>query len=199
MVNSVIFDIGMVLVNFCWQVMFKELGLEGETLEAVADATVRSPLWQDFDRGTWPTQELIRRFVANAPEYKAEIELVFQNMDKIVTLYDYSMDWIRQLKADGYRVYVLSNIPELVHLDNLDDKLRFLKEVDGAVLSYQEQLLKPDHRIYEVLCERYGIVPEQAVFFDDRLEIVEAARACGLNAIQFHDSVQGTNELKQYI
>lgn len=199
MVNSVIFDIGMVLVNFCWQDMFKELGLEGETLEAVADATVRSPLWQDFDRGTWPTQELIRRFVANAPEYKAEIELVFQNMDKIVTLYDYSMDWIRQLKADGYRVYVLSNIPELVHLDNLDDKLRFLKEVDGAVLSYQEQLLKPDHRIYEVLCERYGIVPEQAVFFDDRLENVEAARACGLNAIQFHDYVQGTNELKQYI
>ena len=199
MVNSVIFDIGMVLVNFCWQDMFKELGLEGETLEAVADATVRSPLWQDFDRGTWPTQELIRRFVANAPEYKAEIELVFQNMDKIVTLYDYSMDWIRQLKADGYRVYVLSNIPELVHLDILDDKLRFLKEVDGAVLSYQEQLLKPDHRIYEVLCERYGIVPEQAVFFDDRLENVEAARACGLNAIQFHDYVQGTNELKQYI
>ena len=199
MINTVIFDIGMVLVNFCWQDMFKELGLEGETLEAVADATVRSPLWQDFDRGTWPTQELIRRFVANAPEYKAEIELVFQNMDKIVTLYDYSMDWIRQLKADGYRVYVLSNIPELVHLDNLDDKLRFLKEVDGAVLSYQEQLLKPDHRIYEVLCERYGIVPEQAVFFDDRLENVEAARACGLNAIQFHDYVQGTNELKQYI
>jgi len=199
MIHSVIFDIGMVLVNFCWQDMLKELGFKGETFEKVADATMRNPLWQDFDRGTWPTDELIRRFVSNAPEYKNEIETVFQNMDKIVTLYDYSMDWIRQLKADGYRVYILSNIPELVHLDNLDDKLRFLKEVDGAVLSYQEKLLKPERRIYEVLCERYGITPEQAVFFDDKLENVEAAREFGLNAIQFHDYEQGITEFKQYL
>ena len=199
MINTVIFDIGMVLVNFCWQDMLKELGFEGETFENVANATMRNPLWQDFDRGTWSTDELIRRFVANAPEYKTEIETVFKNMDKIVVLYDYALDWIRQLKADGFKVYILSNLPELVHLANLDDKLRFLKEVDGAVLSYQEQLLKPERRIYEVLCERYGIVPEQAVFFDDKQENVEAAGAVGLNAIQFRDYEQGMTEFKQYL
>jgi len=199
MINTIIFDIGMVLVDFCWQDMLKSLGFEGEIYEKVADATMRNPLWQDFDRGTWSTEELIRRFVANAPEYKTEIETVFQNMDKIVTLYDYSMDWIRQLKSDGYKVYILSNIPELVHLDNLDDKLRFLKEVDGAVLSYQEQLLKPERRIYEVLCERYGIVPEQAVFFDDKLENVEAAREFGLNAICFKGYEQGLEELNKLL
>ena len=199
MINTVILDIGMVLVNFCWQDMLKELGFEGETFENVANATMRNPLWQDFDRGTWSTDELIRRFVANAPEYKTEIETVFKNMDKIVVLYDYALDWIRQLKADGFKVYILSNLPELVHLANLDDKLRFLKEVDGAVLSYQEQLLKPERRIYEVLCERYGIVPEQAVFFDDKQENVEAAGAMGLNAIQFCDYEQGMTEFKQYL
>ena len=199
MINTVILDIGMVLVNFCWQDMLKELGFEGETFENVANATMRNPLWQDFDRGTWSTDELIRRFVANAPEYKTEIETVFKNMDKIVVLYDYALDWIRQLKADGFKVYILSNLPELVHLANLDDKLRFLKEVDGAVLSYQEQLLKPERRIYEVLCERYGIVPEQAVFFDDKQENVEAAGAVGLNAIQFRDYEQGMTEFKQYL
>lgn len=199
MINTIIFDIGMVLVDFCWQDMLKNLGFEGETFEKVADSTMRNPLWQDFDRGTWSTEELIRRFVANAPEYKTEIETVFQNMDKIVTLYDYSMDWIRQLKSDGYKVYILSNIPELVHLDNLDDKLRFLKEVDGAVLSYQERLLKPERRIYEVLCERYGIVPEQAVFFDDKQENVDAAREFGLNAICFKGYEQGIEELNKLL
>lgn len=199
MINTIIFDIGMVLVDFCWQDMLKNLGFEGETFEKIADATMRNPLWQDFDRGTWSTKELIRRFVANAPEYKTEIETVFQNMDKIVTLYDYSMDWIRQLKSDGYKVYILSNIPELVHLDNLDDKLRFLKEVDGAVLSYQERLLKPERRIYEVLCERYGIVPEQAVFFDDKQENVDAAREFGLNAICFKGYEQGIEELNKLL
>lgn len=199
MINTIIFDIGMVLVNFCWQDMLKNLGFEGETFEKIADATMRHPLWQDFDRGTWSTDELIRRFVANAPEYKHEIVTVFQNMDKIVTTYDYTPDWIRQLKADGYRVYILSNIPELVHLDNLDSELSFLKEVDGAVLSYQERLLKPERRIYEVLCERYGIVPEQAVFFDDRAENVDAARKYGLNAIQFSGYEQAQLELKLYL
>ena len=199
MINTIIFDIGMVLVDFCWQDMLKNLGFEGETFEKIANATMRNPLWQDFDRGTWSTEELIRRFVANAPEYKAEIETVFQNMDQIVTLYDYSMNWIRQLKADGYKVYILSNIPELVHLDNLDDKLRFLKEVDGAVLSYQERLLKPERRIYEVLCERYGIVPEQAVFFDDKQENVDAAREFGLNAICFKGYEQGIEELNKLL
>ena len=199
MINTIIFDIGMVLVDFCWQDMLKNLGFEGETFEKIADATMRNPLWQDFDRGTWSTKELIRRFVSNAPEYKTEIETVFQNMDKIVTLYDYSMDWIRQLKSDGYKVYILSNIPELVHLDNLDDKLRFLKEVDGAVLSYQERLLKPERRIYEVLCERYGIVPEQAVFFDDKQENVDAAREFGLNAICFKGYEQGIEELNKLL
>ena len=60
MINTVIFDIGMVLVEFCWQDMLKGLGFEGETFEAVADATMRNSLWQDFDRGTWPTEELVR-------------------------------------------------------------------------------------------------------------------------------------------
>ena len=71
--------------------------------------------------------------------------------------------------------------------------------MDGAVLSYQEQLLKPERRIYEVLFERYGIVPEQAVFFDDKQENVEAAKATGLNAIQFRNYEQGMTEFKQYL
>ena len=31
--------------------------------------------------------------------------------------------------------------------------------------------MKPDPKIYEILLKRYKIVPEQALFFDDRLKM----------------------------
>lgn len=199
MVNSIIFDIGMVLVDFCWQELLSDLGFEGEVYNRVADATTRNPLWTEFDRGTWPTDEMIRQFVANAPECETQIRTFFEHMDEIVVLFDYALPWIRELKQAGFRVYILSNLPELVHQVNLNTNLCFLKEVDGAVLSYQEKLLKPDAAIYQCLCERYGIVPEEAVFLDDRLENVEAARAYGLHAIQFKSHEQSVKELNQYL
>ena len=125
MVNSVIFDIGMVLVNFCWQELLSDLGFEGEVYERVADATARNPLWTEFDRGTWPTDDMIRRFVANAPEYEAQIRTFFEHMDEIAVIYDYALPWIRTLKQAGYKVYILSNLPELIHRVNADTNLCF--------------------------------------------------------------------------
>lgn len=49
MIKNVIFDIGNVLVDFCWEEVFHKLGFE-ETFECVADATVRSVTWNEFDR-----------------------------------------------------------------------------------------------------------------------------------------------------
>jgi putative hydrolase of the HAD superfamily len=42
MVNTVVFDIGNVLIDFRWQGLFEDLGFTGEKFEAIANATVRS-------------------------------------------------------------------------------------------------------------------------------------------------------------
>ena len=52
MINTIIFDIGMVLVDFCWRDMLHGFGLEGDDFEIVANATVRHPAWEEFDKGT---------------------------------------------------------------------------------------------------------------------------------------------------
>ena len=39
MIKNIILDVGMVLVDFCWEDLFKQLGITGEAFEAVADAT----------------------------------------------------------------------------------------------------------------------------------------------------------------
>lgn len=199
MIRTVIFDIGMVLVYFRWRELYAQLGFTGETFDKIAQATVHNPWWNEFDKGLMTTEEVIERFAESAPEYKKEIAEIYEHMDEIVSLYDYAIPWIRELKEKGYRVYILSNWSKPAYEANLETHLRFLKEVDGAVMSYQEGVIKPDQKIYELICSRYNINPKEAVFIDDNAANIEGARAFGLNAIHFETYEQAKEELNKYL
>ena len=195
MINTVIFDIGNVLVHFRWRELYADLGFTGEKFEKIADATVRNPWWEEFDKGLMSTQEVIDRFAESAPEYKKEIAEIYENMGDLVRLYDYAIPWIQELKAKGYKIYILSNWSKPAYDDNLDTNLKFLSLVDGAVMSFQEGIIKPDKKIYELICGRYEIDPKEAVFLDDNAANIEGARAFGLNAIHFKNYEQARKEL----
>ncbi len=199
MIHTIIFDIGNVLVHFRWKELYADLGFTGEKFEKIADATVRSHWWNEFDRGLMTTEEVIGHFVENAPEYREEITEIYRHMGEIVRIYDHAIPWIQELKQSGYQVYVLSNWPRPAYDANLHTNLRFLEYVDGGVMSFQEGLIKPDRRIFELICKRYDIDPKEAVFLDDNAENIEAAKAFGLNAIRFQDYEQAKAELKKYL
>ena len=52
------------------------------------------------------------------------------------------------------------------------------------------KLLKPDDAIYQELIEKYGIDPENAVFFDDLEANCEGARRAGITAVQVTDGLR---------
>ena len=110
MINTVVFDIGNVLIDFRWQGLFEDLGFCGEKFERIADATVRSQWWNEFDRGIMSLEEIIQKFTENAPEYEKEIRSIFDNMDNLLHGRAYANDWIRELRARGCKVYILSNM-----------------------------------------------------------------------------------------
>lgn len=56
---------------------------------------------------------------------------------------------------------------------------------DVVVDSSEVGMRKPDPAIYELACERLGVLPDRAAFVDDLHVNVEGARAVGLTAIQF--------------
>ena len=51
-------------------------------------------------------------------------------------LFPYALEWILDLKAKGYHVYILSNYGENM-LNHTEDKLKFLPLMDGVVFSYK--------------------------------------------------------------
>ena len=199
MINTIIFDIGMVLVDFCWKKMFYDFGLEGDAFEEVANATVRNQAWNEFDKGLISVEEIIDVFSEKAPEYRSYIAKIFENPRKMIAQFDYAKEWMKELKERGYKVYILSNWSEPTYHACLNNELDFLPLVDGAVFSFQEHVIKPDKKIFEIICERYAINPVEAVFLDDNEANVISSREFGLHTIHFRNYQQGRAELEELL
>lgn len=196
MIDTIIFDYGNVLIDFCWEKCFREtLGYSGETFEKLANATTRSNVWNLCDKGEKSEDEILDMFIENDPSMENEIRRMWDHIPDMLEPFGYAIDWVRSLKSRGYKVYMLSNFSHKAYVE-AKDKLMVLDELDGAVLSFQEKLIKPYPEIYKLILSRYNITPENAVFIDDKAENVEAARALGIHGIVFKGKEDAERQLE---
>ena len=196
MIRNIIFDIGNVLADFCWEAFYRGLGYEGEVLERLGRATVKSPVWNEVDRGVWSEEELVEGFIRNDPAMEPEIRRIFQNVHGMVSRREYAVPWIRSLQEAGYRCYYLSNFSCKAHTE-CADALDFLEYMDGGILSYRDRVIKPDTKIYQLLLDRYGLRAEESVFLDDTEKNLPPAEALGIRTILFRDREQALSELEK--
>ena len=195
MIKNIVFDIGNVLAGFVWEDFFRSFGYSEEIFEKLADATVKSPMWNEMDRGAMSDDQLLEGFIRNDPSIEKEIREVFANVKGMVCRYDYAMPWIRELKEKGYRIYIISNFAHKAHRDCID-ALDFLEETDGAILSYQVKLIKPSPEIYRLLCSKFGLKEQECVFIDDVEKNVAAAKEVGMEGIVFRTLEETRRELE---
>jgi len=93
-------------------------------------------------------------------------------------------DFVDELRADGKRVAVLSNMPKDLGLAIKSEGFGF-RNFDHVTLSYEVRSAKPEAAIYRHCMEGIGTAPDDTLFLDDRVENIRAARALGIQAIQF--------------
>jgi HAD superfamily hydrolase (TIGR01509 family) len=67
------------------------------------------------------------------------------------------------------------------------------------VFDEEEGVAKPDARIYLRTLLRLGVQPEEAVFVDDKMENVEAARQLGMHSIHFQHTEQALAEIQEVL
>ena len=182
MIKTVIFDIGNVLADFSWEPFFRSFGLTEDVFQKLAHATVKSPQWDELDRGVWSTEELINAFIANDPDVEKEIRLMFEDLNAMVTKRDYAVTWIKHLKEQGFQVLYLSNFGEITRR-HCKDALGFMPYTDGGIMSYEVNLIKPDAAIYQALLDKYALIPEECVFVDDLKENIEASERFGIKGV----------------
>ncbi len=181
-IDTVIFDIGNVLVAFRWKEYIESFGYSQEVNDRVARASVLNPDWNEYDMGMLTEEEILDLFSENDPGVEKEIRTIFADFTGgLLIQMDYAKSWIRDLKSKGFKVYYLSNFSEKAERECAKE-LDFIPLTDGGILSWKVKMTKPDHGIYDLLAERYSLDPSRCIFFDDTPVNVEAARECGYNA-----------------
>lgn len=181
--SVVVFDIGGVLVDwqphlawadefdsqaevtaFMERIEFAERNLRGDNGERFADMA------QELD-----DPEDQRRLAAYVPNYAKTVEGAIDGTWAILDA----------LKAKGVPVHAITNWSAETWPEGLKSHPR-LGEVFGTlVVSGEEGVIKPDPRIFAMLCERADVAPDECVFIDDSPKNVEGAKAAGWDAIHF--------------
>ena len=147
--------------------------------------------WNEYDRGTRSLEEVKGDLceLNNCDRKKVDeyLQLAIDKQEVIAP----TEELIHDLKAAGYRLYVLSNMSK--------EFIAFLREVpvyryfDGEVVSCEEGVCKPEKEIYELLLSRYDLDPKETIFIDDRKENVEAAEKVGIEGFWFNrKDLEGT-------
>lgn len=183
-ITTIIFDLGKVLLNYDWKQYLDSFGYDAHTNQVLADAMFLNDAWERGDKGGITPAQWEDLFLANAPGHAPQIHQLFEGLEGTISPFPYTDQWIQHLKQQGYRLYFLSNYSLYLH-EVTRKHMGFLEEFDGGIFSYEVQCIKPNLRIYQLLLERYGIRPEEAMFFDDRPENVEAAQNLGIKGTLF--------------
>ena len=153
MIHTIIFDLGNVLVGFGWEKFLREIAPEDKDYLALERAIFRNPAWVEHDKGLLTEQEELAEFISAAPEYEAQIRQAYENLSGCVWNLPYTVPWLQELKAEGFRIYALSNWPKHVY-DLRGARLDFLELMDGYI---HQQLLRGSALDIDTLLEEYQV------------------------------------------
>jgi putative hydrolase of the HAD superfamily len=104
--------------------------------------------------------------------------------------------WAVALRGEhGLKTAILSNMPADVRA-HLVDENAWLPAFDHMTFSCDVGIMKPAPGIYHACLAGVGLHAGECLFLDDRPENVDAARALGLHAVQFHSAAQVADELE---
>lgn len=194
MIKNAIFDLGGVVLGRD----FKRLGeVLGNTFAFISADESFPEYWSEFDRGTYTREEVTRML---AKDYNLTLEDANEQVQRLLELLQpipETVALIEELKARGIRCYVLSNMSKEFYAELL--KFPVFELFDGAVVSYQERINKPDRGIYEALLSRYNLVPSESIFADDKIANTEAASLLGLHTVTYDCNGDGPERVREII
>ena len=196
MIRNIIFDIGNVLTDYRWEGFLADKGFDAEMIKKIAKASIMHPLWAEYDRGTWDGRAgsgCICKGCTGTRERTASGVREYRWHGNPQSL-RYSL--VTRTESKGYHVYYLSNFSHKAETE-CAEALNFLPEMEGGILSYKDQLIKPEPEIYQLLLKRYGLKADESVFLDDTLVNVKAAEEQGIHGIHFLTKEQAEEELRK--
>lgn len=197
-IDTIIFDLGGVLIDWNPRYLYKKIFSDQEEMEYFLKE-ICTPDWNEEQDGGRSLAEATNMLLDKHPDYSEQIKAFYGRWTEMLGgPIEGTVEILKKLKAaNTHRIYALTNwsaetFP--VALERYD----FLQLFEGILVSGTEKLKKPDPKIYELILERYKIKGEHALFIDDNLRNIKASIACGIQGIHFTTPAQLDLDLKTY-
>lgn len=191
--SAVIFDLGGVVLDWVPERAF----------EQVMDAGAVPALFERIGFHDWnrandardglagAEADLVARFPGDAEAIRAYRT---HFLHSVVGMVPGTAAVIAELQQAGVTVAALTNWSgELFEVTR--PRFGVLGRFADVVVSGREGVVKPDHRIFTIACERGGLDPDRTVFVDDSAANVAAATGFGLHGLRFTSAEQLRTDL----
>jgi putative hydrolase of the HAD superfamily len=193
--STVLFDFAGVLTSSPWGALTAAGGGNLELLIGSYGEDGDHP-WHRVERGELAITDWAVEVTAMAEELGTQVDFApLQALLAEMTVNEQIVDRIRELRAEGYRLGLITN-----NVREGSASWRALVPVDElfevVVDSSEVGMRKPNPAIYHHALELLGgVEPGEAVFLDDTASNVEGARRAGLAAILVDDPDRALAEL----
>ncbi|WP_374948547.1 HAD family hydrolase [Mucilaginibacter sp.] len=197
MINTIIFDLGAVLIDWNPDYMYKTIFDDEQEMRDFLNNITTSDWNEEQDAGR-TLQEGTDLLVAQHPEHEANIRAFYSRwVEMLGDAFLGTVEIFKELKASGkYKIYALTNwSAETFPL--AQERFEFLNWFDGIVVSGAEKMRKPAPEFYQILLDRYNVKAEESLFIDDNYRNILAAQKLGINSIHFTSPEQLKEDLEK--
>jgi putative hydrolase of the HAD superfamily len=192
-IQTIIFDIGNVLIDIDYEVMVAEFGkIAAVDFRQIVTYSHQQRFFDQYEKGQISTEEFrnILRAYLKPGVADEEIDAAW---NAILIHYPAEKFELLEKLRGKYKVLALSNINDLhaaaidIAVQNQFGTAGMRSYFDHAYYSHEVGQRKPEREIYERVIQEQGLHPAHTLFIDDKLENTNAAAALGIQVHHLTD------------
>ena len=201
MIRNIVFDLGGVIMTICQEEAikrFKSIGLKN--VEDYLNPYTQTDIFGDIEEGKISAEqfrEKLSELIGKEVTYE-ECKFAWLGYRQDVPLRN--LDILRKLKAQGYKLILLSNTNPFMmswglsgEFDGNGNSLE--SYFDSLYLSYKLGVMKPNKKIFQYIIDNEKIQPGESLFIDDGERNINAARLLGFKTLCPINGEDWTKEL----
>ncbi len=205
MIKTIIFDLGGVIITLSHDEAvrrFESLGLKDAAQRL--DPYTQGGIFGDLEEGKIDAEDFRRELSILAGREVTYDECRYGWLGYCADIPQRNLDMLQRLRAEGYRVVLLSNtnpyMMSFVLSPEFDGKGHGIDHyVDALYLSYQMKVMKPDESFFRRVLMAEQTSPSNCLFVDDGPRNVAAASQVGMHTFCPKNGENWTQEILERI
>lgn len=181
MIKNIIFDLGNVILKGKPSIILENLNLDDEVYNDIKEKFFND--WSKLDLGLISLDDYF---------YQCNFKSIISNeiKERLINYYKYRpfnedvLNVLHDLKNKKYNIYLLSNNNK--ETANYLRKLDFYQDISGDVYSCDYNVIKPNIEIYNILLNKFNLIPQECLFIDDDQDNIETATKLGIKSIKYN-------------